>query len=156
MFWITEPKTDPGSSQLEMSYMDGSVRTVIANLTGTSEVNSITYDPISDTLYWIDKGNKLIGFLQLDERVPRKLLQDHLREPFGVAAHGAYIFWSDAGTGAWSGGIYRAFKNNGSNVQKVVDLMQKPLDLSTRDSSLSSVAGKRKRSVVCDIFSKCP
>ena len=144
MFWISEPGEGPESSMLEMSYMDGSMRRVIANLTGTSEVNSITYDPTSDTLYWIDKGNTFIGFLQLDECVPRKLIQDHLQEPFGVAVHGPYIFWSDGGTGAWSGGIYRAFKNNGSNVQKVVDLLQAPLDLSSRDSSFSNAVGKRE------------
>ena len=148
MYWISNAKESNAidgymPAVIEKSYMDGSRRTVIANLTGAKEANSLTYDQLSKRLYWVEKENKLIRCLELDNPVPKKLISSQLEEPYDIAIHGEYIYWTDGGTGSWSGGVYRAYKNNGSGIEQVVDILGKPMGLYSRDSSRSIDAGMK-------------
>ncbi|XP_037087616.1 low-density lipoprotein receptor-related protein 4-like [Pollicipes pollicipes] len=93
--WGSEPR-------LERAGMDGSQRSVV--VTGRlGRPSSIVVHALLDTIYWCDHQLGVIEWAGLDGS-RRATIASGLRQPFGLAVHRVYLYWTEGGS---SGAVQR-------------------------------------------------
>ena len=145
MYWTSSSFSSNGHAwepRIEKSAMDGSNRSIITNL--TADPIGLAHDRETNRLYWVEKDSRLIQYLNLDDPLNHvKVIDDQLRgQPISVTILGKFIYWTYLESGSWSGGVYRADKNTGAGITKVISLLGDPLDIHAYNTSRSTEAGK--------------
>ena len=123
--------------------MDGTNHTVLANPSSFSQSTGLTLDKGRNRLYWVETKTNLLRYLELDNFTITTLLSGfhYLHHPVGLTLYGNELFWTGVGSGAWTGGIFKAQTELNSNVTKVISLLLKPHGIYAHEANVSTEAG---------------
>ena len=121
MYWIDwgpHPK-------IEKAEMSGKQRVVLVN-SNLRLPSGLTLDQEKSRLYWVDVYYNKLEYLDLliNNRVTLLSHSVSLR-PFGLTLLGDYLYWTDWLLNA----VYRADKENGSNVTAFITSLVTPMDI---------------------------
>ena len=130
-------------SKIEKADMDGSNRTMVIQLgcSRYSFLSGLALDVTKNWLYWGDSYNDKLEVYEFPSNKRREIIPAYrevfLRNPFGLALHEDHIFWTD-----WSwNGVYRADREMGRNVEKVLSTQSRPMLIHAYDKDINILPG---------------
>ncbi|CAH3029645.1 unnamed protein product, partial [Porites evermanni] len=130
MYW-----TDWGiDKRIEKADMDGQNRVTVID-SGLYYPNGLALDIDRNWLYWIDASYERLEVYEFPTNTRRQVISSHvyLRYPFGLALHQNHLYW----TSQYYNGIYRADRQNGENVVKILSTESQPLLIHAYDKQRS-------------------
>jgi len=91
-----------------------------------NETTAITYDPIDDRIYWIDKLQRNIRRMFMNLTGEEAFKSHSIRpETLAVDWLGRHLYWTDA----WTRRIEAARLDNGLQISVIIDNLEKPRGL---------------------------
>jgi len=130
MFW-----TDWGANpKIEQAEMDGSARrTIVTGNLGWP--NGLTYDHVTNHLFWADARLDVIEELDLNggEERSRRLIMSHASDihPYGLAKYQDMLYWTD-----WNTKSISRFNLSSRKQETIIYGLKKPMDIHVFDPSL--------------------
>ncbi|KAJ8246133.1 hypothetical protein GJAV_G00263980 [Gymnothorax javanicus] len=90
LYWADWNRDGP---KIETSYMDGTNRKLLVR-DGLGLPNGLTYDPHTTLLCWADAGTRKVECMSPTQNNRRKVVEG-IRYPFGIAAFGRNLYYTD-------------------------------------------------------------
>ena len=131
--------TDWGiDERIEKADMDGRNRVTVID-SGLYYPNGLALDFDRNWLYWIDASYERLEVYEFPTNTRRQVIssQVYLRYPFGLALHQNHLYW----TSQYYNGIYRADRQNGGNVVKILSTESQPLLIHAYDVNNTFLPG---------------
>ena len=120
--------------------MDGQNRSIVVN-SGIYYPNGLALDLTRNWLYWIDWNYEKLEVYEFPTNTRREIISSYeqafLYFPFGLALHQNYLFWTER----HFNGIYRADRETGANVVKVLSTQSSPYLIHAYDRNTTIIPG---------------
>ena len=129
MYWSSWSNTQP---TIERASMDGSNRKTLVQFSSAwwqprARPNGLALDLENRRLYWVDTGNSVIQYTDLEQengaKVTLSVGSRYLFRPYGLSLKENSLYWSTVGS------IYSADKMNGGNVRPLAGSFSRPRDV---------------------------
>lgn len=128
VYWSSWSNTQP---TIERASMDGSMRKTLVQFSSwwlaLARPNGLALDPENRRLYWVDTGNSVIQYTDLQQgngaKVKLPVNSLYLFQPYGLALKENTLYWSTAGF------IYSANKMTGGTVHQLPGSFSSPRDV---------------------------
>jgi len=136
MYW-----TDWGfDERIEKANMDGANRTIVIR-SGLYFPSGLALDTAKNWLYWVDWYYDKLEVYEFPSETRREIISSHsetfLSSPLGLALYGDYLYWTDRN---WKG-IYRADRDTGENVVKILSTHSRPTFIHAYDKNYTVTPG---------------
>ena len=136
MYW-----TDWGNNErIEKADMEGQNRSIVID-SGIYYPNGLALDLTRNWLYWIDWNYEKLEVYEFPTNTRREIISSYeqafLDFPFGLALHHNYLFWTER----HFKGIYRADRETGGNVVKVLSTQSPPYLIHAYDRNITVIPG---------------
>ena len=136
MYW-----TDWGfDERIEKANMDGANRTIVIR-SGLYFPSGLALDIAKNWLYWLDWHYDKLEVYEFPSETRREIISSHsetfLSYPLGLALYGNHIYWADSN---WNG-IYRADRETGGNVVKILSTQSMPTLIHAYDRNNTVIPG---------------
>ena len=136
MYW-----TDWGfDERIEKADMDGSNRIIVIR-TGIYFPSGLTLDVAKNWLYWVDWYYDKLEVYEFPSQTRREIISSHsepfLSSPLGLALYENHLYWTDR---TWRG-IYRADRETGENVEKILSTQSRPMLIHAYDKNKTATPG---------------
>ena len=130
--------------QILRADMDGKNKVVLANL---SYIGSTTVDVLLDKpmnrLFFSDKSNNVIRYVNLSNMEIHTILSGNLHHPTSLTMLNNTLFWTAEGDGTFSGAIFKAEAATGSTTLMIADGFGYPKGIYAHNSRAPPTPGNR-------------
>lgn len=110
------------SSQITRADMDGNNNIVLANLSNVgSTYIDVALDKTGNRLFFSDKTNNVIRYIDLRNMEILTLLSGNLHRPTSLTMLNNTLYWTAEGYGRYTGAIFKAEASNASKAQMIAD-----------------------------------
>ena len=136
MYW-----TDWGfDERIEKANMDGANRTIVIR-SGLYFPSGLALDTTKNWLYWVDRYYDKLEVYEFPSETRKEIIssgsETFLSSPLGLALYGDYLYWTDRN---WKG-IYRADRDTGGNVVKILSTHSWPTFIHAYDKNYTVTPG---------------
>ena len=115
------------SPQIVRVDMDGKNKVLLANLSNIgSTIVDVVLDKPMNRLFFSDKSNNVIRYVDLSSMEIHTLLSGNLHHPTGLTMLNNTLYWTAEGDGRFSGAIFKAEATYGSTVEMIADGLSYP------------------------------